>query len=217
MPKPGILIAVSVSIFVFLVLLGLISGNTFLVILGRSITGTLFLMIVIFAALAVLKKIFSDVPQPGSGGKVSHPDAENDSEMLDIVLDRENPYEEGKTGASEFDISESVENEEEMPAGSSVNFVEEVEEESLGDIGFLDTLDSDEDVVEVMNDNADINESFRKGGLPEIDNQSVVFDSANVKSLHKKGNEAMNVLGDNVDAGSMAKAIKTILTRDHKG
>ena len=30
-------------------------------------------------------------------------------------------------------------------------------------------------------------------------------------------NDSLNILGNNIDAGTMAKAIKTILTRDDKG
>jgi len=195
---------ISASIFIFLFLLGIISGNTFAVILMRSITGTLFFMIVIAGAFIILKKIISDVPD----NRISDPSVhdEHESDMLDIVIDSENPYISADDNA-EADYSEE----------SSAGFVEEVEEESIGDISFLDEADDTGEIVEVMNDSGDISHSFKSGSLPSIDNDPVVLERSSVKSSRGRGNDNNNIMGDNLDPGIMAKAIKTILTRDDKG
>jgi hypothetical protein len=202
---------ISASIFIFLFLLGILSGNMFTVILVRSITGTLFFISVIAAAFFILKKIVTDIPSGSRSGPSFESDHESD--MLDIVIDSENPYvstDSASPGADENPETDYLND-------TASGFVEEVEEESIGDISFLDTLEDTGEIVEVMNDSGDISQSFKSGSLPSIDNDPVVFDSSNVKSSRGKGNDTKNVMGDNLDPGIMAKAIKTILTRDDKG
>ncbi len=190
--------------------LGILSGNTLLIVFGRSLAGTVLLVIIITAAIAVMKNIISGVPLKNSGKKENTEDP--NPESFDVVLDGENPYESENTITSNY----SIDNEEEEPDISG-SFIEEVEEESIGDISFIDNPDDSEDTVEVMNDSGVSDQGFNNGVLPEIDSNPLVFDKAEGSRAKNINNDSLNILGNNIDAGTMAKAIKTILTRDDKG
>lgn len=210
MPDLKILLIISIPVFIFMFFLGILSGNTLLIVFGRSLAGTGLFVIIITAAIAVMKKMISGVPL-SSGGKKEET-AEPDPESFDVVLDGENPYESENTINSSY----SIDNEEEEPDISG-SFVEEVEEESIGDISFIDNPDDSEETVEVMNDSGVNEHGFNNGAMPEIDSSPLVFDKAEGSRGKNANNDSLNILGNNIDAGTMAKAIKTILTRDDKG
>ncbi|MDX9800193.1 MAG: hypothetical protein RBT69_02515 [Spirochaetia bacterium] len=202
MPDFKILIIIFIPVFIFMFFLGILSGNTLLIVFGRSLAGTLFLVIIVTAAFAVMKKMISGI-MPNSS-KSSDPD-ESGPESFDVVLDGENPYE--NENIKTYSAANNNSDTEEEEADVSGSFVEEVEEESMGDISFIDNPGDSEETVEVMNDSS----------MPEIDSNPLVLDNEESKSNRNKNNDTLNILGNNIDAGTMAKAVKSILTRDDKG
>ncbi len=217
MPKLRNLIIISASIFLFLALLGIIGGNSFSTILARSILGALFLSLLIIGAFFIINRIISEIPGLNNGQQQNEENSNNGvvSNNLDIVLDRENPYETDSL-ASDSENSDLSNSRQFTGNSSAEDLVEEVEEDSLGDINSLDIKQNDNEVIEVMNDNLNSGDSGNSS-LPAIDLQTDLFGDADVTPSAKRENEALNSLGDNANAKTMAKAIKTVLTRDSKG
>ena len=221
MINPRILLLISTPLFLFFFLIGMIRGNAVITILSRSIAATLVLTLLTAVAAVFFRKIDassgSDSVETGEAKT-----GRQDEASLDIVLEDENPYSGNNrvtAGSKKYSDDGSVDltDEDEPLEVSSKDFIEEVEEESLGDIEFLDTEAGQDEIVEVMNDNIDINEEFKNGSLPEIDNKSLNFGNRGTELFNGKHNDALDTFGNNIDAGTMAKAIKTILTRDQKG
>ena len=192
--------------FIFSFLTGLLSGNPFSVIFIRSITGSIFFTVIITAAAFVLKKALPEIDQLLNNNS-EELSGEEAGSGLDVVIEDENPY-----TPAEDEKSETKDMDEEKLLHK--DFIEEVEEESIDDISILkEAEDSDDtgDVVEVMDD------GMKGNSLPELDeNVSFLPGSSSDNSLGED-NDAMNQLGVNADPGTMAKAIKTILKRDHEG
>jgi len=206
------LIVISASIFLFLTLLGIIGGNSFLTILQRSFLGTLILSLLISGAFYIINKIISEISASDIGERQPEQDIPSDfsSNNVDIVLDKENPY--------ETDEADILDNENKtLSSGSKSNgsssvdeLVEEVEEDDLGDIGSLEIKTNESEVIEVMSDNPNSMDS-----MPAIDSQTDIFGTDTTTAASKKENEILNSLGDNATPQIIAKAIKTVLIRDN--
>jgi len=216
LPKLRNLITISASIFLFLALLGIIGGNSFFTILQRSFLGTLILSALISGASYIIKKIVSEIPASDIGENQSEQDIDPDSapapNSVDIVFDKENPYESKDSGINLDDEKSSLSPESQTNGSSHAeNLVEEVEEDALGDISSLDIKTNDDEVIEVMNDNSNSN-----GLMPALDSNADLFGNvdAPVSSASKRETEILNSLGENANPQTIAKAIKTVLTRD---
>ncbi len=185
--------------FIFSLMTGLFSGNPFSVILFRSCIGALFFTAIVAAAVFVIKKTLPEInellKEENSGD-----DGEIPGEKLDIVIEDENPYDQAASDSSE---EERIDEDTLLQK----DFIEEVEEESIDDIGILEQDDDSDEVIEVMDD------SISNGALPELD-ENISFVSGSSESTDKRDNDAVNKLGGNIDPGTMAKAIKTILKKD---
>jgi len=192
------------AVFIFSFFTGLLSGNTFSVILFRSLTGTVVFTLIISAAVFVIKKTLPElseiIPQDGEQGSSEDIPGGN----IDIVIEDENPY--IRDEAEKDDDGEDIDEEKLLQK----DFIEEVEEESIDDIGILKNVDDSDEVIEVMDD------SLNSNSLPELD-ENASFFSGSSDSTIGGDNDALNKLGGNVDPGTMAKAIKTILKRDQEG
>ena len=216
MPKLRNLIIIVALIFLFFSLLGIIGGNSFFTVLKKSFLGTLLLSLLLSGAFYIINKIVSGVSVPNSEEKNYGQDiaSGSPSNNIDIVLEKENPYE--ITGADLIlDNGNSSLSQGGKANGSlsAEHLVEEVEEDSLGDINALDIKAQNDEIVEVMNDNLNNSDS-----LSAVDLQKDIFGNEDsVTFAGKKQNEALNSLGDDVNAETMAKAIKTVITRDEKG
>ena len=203
------LITISASIFLCLSLFGIIGGNSFLTILGRSFLGTLILSLLIVGAFYIINKIISQIPASDIGEVQSEQSIDSGTPSLgiDIVLDEKvDPY-----GAEDPDgLISGNENSNKSKGSSPVgDLVEEVEEDALGDINALDIKTNDNEVIEVMSDNGD-------DSLSPLDSASDLFGNTETvtSSASRRENEALNSLGDNANPQIIAKAIKTVLTRD---
>ena len=192
------------AVFIFSFFTGLLSGNTFSVILFRSLTGTVVFTLIISAAVFVIKKTLPElneiIPQDEKTGSSEDIPGGN----IDIVIEDENPY--IRDEAEKDDDGEDIDEEKLLQK----DFIEEVEEESIDDIGILKNVDDSDEVIEVMDD------SLNSNSLPELD-ENASFFSGSSDSTIGGDNDALNKLGGNVDPGTMAKAIKTILKRDQEG
>ena len=192
------------AVFMFSFFTGLLSGNTFSVILFRSLTGTVVFTLIISAAVFVIKKTLPElneiIPQDEKTGSSEDIPGGN----IDIVIEDENPY--IRDEAEKDDDGEDIDEEKLLQK----DFIEEVEEESIDDIGILKNVDDSDEVIEVMDD------SMNSNSLPELD-ENASFFSGSSDSTIGGDNDALNKLGGNVDPGTMAKAIKTILKRDQEG
>ncbi len=192
------------AVFIFSFFTGLLSGNTFSVILFRSLTGTVVFTLIISAAVFVIKKTLPElneiIPQDEKTGSSEDIPGGN----IDIVIEDENPY--IRDEAEKDDDGEDIDEEKLLQK----DFIEEVEEESIDDIGILKNVDDSDEVIEVMDD------SMNSNSLPELD-ENASFFSGSSDSTIGGDNDALNKLGGNVDPGTMAKAIKTILKRDQEG
>ena len=216
MPKLRNLIIIVALIFLFFTLLGIIGGNSFSTVLKKSFLGTLFLSLLLSGAFYIINKIVSGVSVTSSEEKNYGQDIASDSPSnnIDIVLEKENPYEiTGEDLISDNENSSLSQGGKSNGSLSAEHLVEEVEEDSLGDINALDIKTGNDEIVEVMNDNLNNGDS-----LPSVDLQKDIFGNVDSSTFAgKKQNEALNSLGDNVNAETMAKAIKTVITRDEKG
>jgi len=192
--------------------MGIIGGNSFFTILGRSFLGTFILSALLLGAFIIIKKIISEIPVPNTEEGQSEQDISSDAtpNNIDIVIDKENPYEtEGADIVSDNENSSLPFDNQANGSSPAENLVEEVEEDAIGDINSLDSKQSDNEVIEVMSDNPD---------MPTIDSNTELFDNIDkVKSsANRREIEALNSLGDNANPQNIAKAIKTVLTRDEK-
>ncbi|MCL2704970.1 MAG: hypothetical protein FWE72_02040 [Spirochaetaceae bacterium] len=206
MPKLKNLITIFASIFLFLSLLGIIGGNSFLTILKRSFLGSLILSSLISGAFYIIKKIISEISASDIGEGQPEQDIDSDPKNIDIVLDQENPFEAEDEDTSPDSISK-------IGASSSAeSLVEEVAEDALGDISSLEIKTNDNEVIEVMNDNSNNN-----GSMQSLDSNADLFGDLDTQasSSNKKENQVLNSLGENATPQIIAKAIKTVLTRDN--
>jgi len=215
LPKLRNFIIISASILLFLLLLGIISGNSFLIVIGRAFFGTIVLSSLLAGAYYIMNKIISNIPAAGEEEKqYESVDSDSLSNNVDIVLEKENPFEEENEDLAASGAGSSLSSSRQMESSSPESLVEEVEEDTIGDIGSLDTKTTDDEVIEVMTDNPNNNDS-----LPAIDSGSDLFGNANepISSVSRRESEALNSLGDNANPQVIAKAIKTVMTRDDKG
>ena len=191
--------------FIFSFLTGLLSGNPFVIIVKRAILGSVFFTLIITAAYFVLKKV---IPDMDSGLKAYDADLSDQKTggNIDIVLDDENTYE--AVNVSDDDMVDDRHSDDDL---LEKDFVEEVEEDAIDDIDILKNVDDSEEVIEVMNDRFDNN------SLPELDEHASFISGSSDNTIGGGDNKALNMLGGNVDPGSMAKAIKTILKKDQEG
>ena len=209
------LLTIAASIFLFLAFFGIIGGNSFFTIIIRSFLGTLLLSVLVLGAFIVISKIISQVPAPSVEEGLGHDIASNSDispDGLNIVLDKENPYENQErdiTSDSEDNILSS--NSQSNGSSPAENLVEEVHEDAIGDISSLETKSNDGEVVEVMSDNHNDGDS-----LPLIDSDSDLFSNKGNSSSSKRQNEALSSLGDNATPHNMAKAIHTVMGKDEK-
>jgi hypothetical protein len=185
--------------FIFSFFTGLLSGNPLSIILGRSFIGTVFFTVIVTAALYVLKKNL-----PGMSELLSGSDdkdiTDNAGGNLDITIEDDNPYQ-----FSEMEAPDTADEEHLLRR----DFIEEVEEESIDDIGKLDSVDDSEEVIEVMDD------SMNSDSLPELEENTSFFTGSSDSTIGSRGsNDALDKLGGNVDPETMAKAIKTIIKKD---
>ena len=204
------LLLISASIFLFLSLLGIIGSNSFLTIIKRSFLGTVILSLLIAGAVHIIRKIISGIPASDAEGKQYDQNVTPDSRPnVDILLDKENPFEtEGEdifSGDGDVPLKAAKKTNE---STSAENLVEEVEEDTLDDINSLDINTNDNEVIEVMDDNID-----GGGDLLDVDSGDDLFGTKDTLA-NRKAAEALNSLGENVNPQTMAKAIKTVITRD---
>jgi len=186
--------------------LGIIGGNSFLTILKRSFLGSLILSSLISGAFYIIKKIISEISASDIGEGQPEQDIDSDPKNIDIVLDQENPFEAEDEDTSPDSISK-------IGASSSAeSLVEEVAEDALGDISSLEIKTNDNEVIEVMNDNSNNN-----GSMQSLDSNADLFGDLDTQasSSNKKENQVLNSLGENATPQIIAKAIKTVLTRDN--
>ena len=169
----------------------LFGGNSLFIIVRRSLAGSIMITVVLTAAYAVLKNLLSSVAVDTSDS-VEDTDEIPSGDDDEISIDYEKEKQEGDA------LDEMPDN-----TGEEV-FVEEVEEETVGDISFIDRTAEDDEIVEVMNDDDFSGDEL----LPGMNNETAQTEGKN---------EAFNYFGDNIDAGTMANAIKTILKKDQKG
>ena len=213
MPKLRNLLIIAASIFLFLAFFGIIGGNSFFTILIRSFLGTLFLSALVIGAFLVISKIISEIPASNIEEGLEH-DIDSDSDLntdgLNVVIDGENPYENEERDIT-ADSEESILSSDSQHNGSSPaeDLVEEVHEDAIGDISSLEIKSNDSEVIEVMNDNHDNDDSM---SLVDTD----LFGNKGNSATSKKQNEALNSLGDNATPHNMAKAIQSVINKDEK-
>ena len=189
--------------FIFSFLTGMLSGNPFSVIFLRSLIGAAFFTMIVAGAVFVLKKALPEMSELISDNDDIEISEEKAGGNLDVVIEDDNPY-----IPAESDINESENMDEDKLLQK--DFIEEVEEESIDDISILKEADDSDEVIEVMDD------SLNSSSLPELD-ENVSFISGSSENSTGGDNDALNKLGSNVDPGTMAKAIKTILKKDQEG
>ena len=183
--------------FIFSFFTGLLSGNPLSIILGRSFIGTVFFTIIVSAALYVLKKNLPGMSELLSGS-VDENITDEVGGNLDIIIEDDNSFK-----SSEIEVSDAADEEHLLRR----DFIEEVEEESIDDIGKLNSVDNSEEVIEVMDD------SLSSDSLPELE-ESTSFFTGSSSSTSRDSNDALEKLGGIVDPETMAKAIKTIIKKD---
>ena len=185
--------------FIFSFFTGLLSGNPFSMILRRSFAGTVFFTVIVTAAFYVLKKTLPEINELLSGSE-DNDITDEAGGNLDVVIEDENPYQ-----PSEMETPETADEEHLLRR----DFIEEVEEESIDDIGKLKNVDNSEEVIEVMDDNMNSN------SLPELEGNDSFFTGSSESTIRSRGNDdSLDKLGGNADPETMAKAIKTIIKRD---
>jgi hypothetical protein len=135
-------------------LLGILSGNKFLTIIQRSVLGTLIFLVIIIGVFVIFKKTLFSFQSDNLGGGGKNIDDTIDSSHVDIEIEGENPYSGSDSNIHvakkpmHFDKDEDNENDNFLDD----SFVEEVEEDTLGDMSSLGKTEKDNIIVEVMND-----------------------------------------------------------------
>lgn len=205
MPKIKNLIIITVSSFFFLLLIAILAGNSLFSAIFKAFFSSLVFSCIIAIAEIVLKKMIPELSNLGSDI-----DTKADGH-LDIVLDEENPHQATDNDSNEeTTVAFDSEDEEDF---SKKEFVEEVEEESIGDISALAPEIGDE-IIEVMTEDEVDDE------LPVIDTSEILSNGSNLgnrsRSVYGKRNETANSLKIDADPSTMAKAIKTVMKRDEK-
>ncbi len=155
---------------------------------------------IVTGAVFVLKKALPEMSELMSDRDEIMTSQENTGGNLDVVIDDDNPY------TPEDSESENMDEDKLLRK----DFIEEVEEESIDDISILKDADDSDEVIEVMDD------SMNSSSLPELDENVSFISGPSESSPGGRENDALNKLGGNVDAGTMAKAIKTILKKTRK-
>lgn len=199
------LIIITASIFFFLLLVAILTGNSLFSAILKAFFSSLVFSCIITIAGIILKKIIPELESFNTDI------GSEEGGHLNIVLDEENPHQTAnKDSIGETTIDLDSENEEDL---SRKEFVEEVEEEAIGDISALAPENGD-DIIEVMT------EDEAGSGLPAIDSSDMFGNDGNfgnrMENLFGKSDKAISSLGIDADVSTMAKAVRTVLKRDEK-
>ena len=215
--------------FVLVVLTGAIAGVGFGALLLRAILGAL-----AFAALGVggemvAKKFLPElyntsagVPEDVSGGGDSA-----DGGTIDITLDEENPHRNldadgaegsGTTTVEDEDIGVGVSDTTEGSDGASIN------EMDAADVEELETIDEERaesdrsGQVTQPTVSKEQSETPRPDGLPSFDGVESAFDTTVVTETESATASAgIDVMGQEEDPETVARAVRTLLKRDEEG
>ncbi len=171
---------------------GIIGGVSFAGILMRALAGGLVFGLLAFLLSLVLRTYLPEIY--GKGDVPAEPPAAEPGSGVDIVIDdREN----GENSSSDDDLETEVS--EEMPV---------IQEDYAAKV-----VDDD---VSVLSEEGDHDQN----GLPNIEEFSEVFNNT-VENMEEKssltGSVSVDIMGQEQDPGTVAKAIRTIMKKDQEG
>ncbi len=180
---------------------GLFGGVSFKWILLRSIAGSIIFAALGFVLSLILRKFLPEIfTVPHDANLIDSPMDENretPGSQVDIVIEDTDttPYEEGIEEIREIDGEENL------------------EEESVS--GYSSSVISDSDDDHMVEE-----EGEESGGLPNIEKFSEVFDET-TDNLNDRnsltGSVSVDIMGQEQDPGTVAKAIRTIMKKDQEG
>lgn len=198
-----IIIAFAGSAFILSFFAGLFGGVTLKWIFMRSIAGSVVFAAFGFSLSLILRKFLPEIfSSSNDANPIDIPMDENEEtpgSQVDIVIEDKDatPYQEGIEEIREIDGDENL-----------------VEESASVDPSFVTSgndSDSDDTVEE---------EGEKSGDLPNIEKFSEVFDEAtdNISDSNSlTGSVSVDIMGQEQDPGTVAKAIRTIMNKDQEG
>jgi len=198
-----IIIAFAGSAFILSFFAGLFGGVSLKWIFLRSIAGSIVFAALGFSLLFILRKFLPEI--------FSSP---NDANLIDIPMD-----ENGETPGSQVDIV--IEDTDATPYQEGIEEIREIDgdenpvEESASGYPSSVISDSDSD-----NDHMVEEEGEESGDLPNIEKFSEVFDETtdNINDRNSlTGSVSVDIMGQEQDPGTVAKAIRTIMKKDQEG
>jgi len=196
-----IIITFAGSAFILSFFAGLFGGVSLKWIFLRSIAGSIVFAALGFSLLLILRKFLPEIFT-----------SQNDANPIDIPMD-----ENGETPGSQVDIV--IEDTDATPYQEGIEEIGEIDggentvEESAS--GYSSSVLSDSD-----NDHMVEEEGEESGDLPNIEKFSEVFDETTDTINDRNsltGSVSVDIMGQEQDPGTVAKAIRTIMNKDQEG